>query len=138
MSMRNWAEDWELCEKANFTCSRDIDGTLAPFIQVPAWNEYHKQLMQEAHKALPYWLQRVRELEEENKRLKQEVERLKKEFNVMERVATCRFNVLRALIEKHGGTVTVTKEELNIPDDVSILTECARDGGYVLSLTRCR
>lgn len=62
MPERDWQKDWELCEKAKYTNVQDGNGALIPFMQVPALNAYHMQLMREALEALPYWLQRIREL----------------------------------------------------------------------------
>lgn len=77
MPDRDWQKDWELCEKARVSHVEDLWGTLTPFMQVPAFNAYHMQLMREADEALPYWLARVRELEEQMRELEKENTRLK-------------------------------------------------------------
>lgn len=73
MPKRDWQKDWELCQKAKCTNFQDRNGALTPFMQVPALNAYHIQLMREALEAIPYWLQRVRGLEAQVNELRAEV-----------------------------------------------------------------
>lgn len=68
---RDWAKDWEICERATPGPWKHEDRF---YIRVPGvlqslavlnWDEERNgRFIAEAREALPYWLQRVKELEE--------------------------------------------------------------------------
>lgn len=79
MLERDWQKDWELCEKAtgpwyaiphpdyknaNWRVDTRPDVPWANFGQVAYMSAENAQFIAEARQALPYWLQRARELEE--------------------------------------------------------------------------
>lgn len=59
MSERDWQRDWEICQHYK-THIYDIDTDQDVLIE---------EFLAEAREALPYWLQRVEKLEEENYKL---------------------------------------------------------------------
>jgi len=99
MAKRDWARDWELCMRATFgrwqvngdayTWDGELNKYASSWVETPTgtWRQYKlnptgsamiqqeadARFIAEAREALPYWLQRVRELEKENQRFKRAV-----------------------------------------------------------------
>lgn len=78
MPERDWAKDWELCQRLSRTPWQLDDRTIwykgyaiwHPLLVGSRCTDADLRFIIEAREALPYWLQRVRELEEENERCK--------------------------------------------------------------------
>jgi len=82
MSERDWQVDWELCWPHGGCVAPPpwkVEDRTVWYKGIVAWHplvygsrctQHDLQFITEAREALPYWLQRVQELEEENARLK--------------------------------------------------------------------
>lgn len=93
MSERDWQKDWEMCERATFgkwemvsaNCPEGPYMIRMPYpkggtwygVRMIAWKK-DAEFIAEAREALPYWLQRVWELEDENRELRDVLETLVK------------------------------------------------------------
>ena len=61
MPERDWQKDWEMCQRA--TSGKWEEGGTWYGVRMVAWKE-DAEFIAAAREALPFWLQRVRELEE--------------------------------------------------------------------------
>lgn len=72
---RNWEKDWEMCQgvvRPPWKVDKDSEGRYYVYTDTGIWIEVGyapsvAQFIAQAREALPYWLQRVRELEEQLK-----------------------------------------------------------------------
>jgi len=60
MTERDWQKDWEMCQRA--TSGKWEEGGTWYGVRMVAWKE-DAEFIAAAREALPFWLQRVREVE---------------------------------------------------------------------------